>query len=150
MADAVIKVELTADEKFRNQVTATFKKYEEFIIYDMTNLTHKLLELPGLVSYYQNVFYDMQNKLDTYEYQRAQKWQEKYIYYKNDFDFSLTNTEIKQFIERDVEILELIRKIARVKLIANRAEDTIKSLREFSWTIKHLIEWQKFQAGIVN
>ena len=147
--DDAVDIETGKMSDYDKRVLHIFKKYNDFIEYDLTNIDRKLLEQPGVVSYYQNIFYSMQDKLDTYEYQKAQIWQSKYIYYKNDFDFALTNAEIKQFIERDVEIVDLVRKIARVKLIANRAEDTIKSLREFSWTMKHLIEFEKFKVGIV-
>lgn len=136
-------------KNYKKQVDAIFDKYEKFIVYDLTNINNKLLELPGIVSYYQNIFFSMQDKLDDYDYKRSAKWQEKFLYYKNEFDFALSTSEIKQFIERDVEIIDLNRKIARVKLIANRSEDTIKSLREFSWTLKHLIEYEKFKVGIV-
>jgi hypothetical protein len=132
------------------QMEQMFKKYNDFVTYDLTNIDKKLLELPLIVSHYQNIFYSMQAKLDEYDAQKAEMWQMKYLYYKNNFDFSLNNTEIKQFIDRDTEIINIIRKMNVVRLIANRCEETIKSLRDFSWTIKNLLEYEKFRAGIVS
>jgi hypothetical protein len=127
-----------------------FKKYNDFVVYDLTILDKKLLELPLIISHYQNLFYSMQAKLDEYDAQKAEMWQAKYLYYKHQFDHALSHTEIKVFIERDLEVINITRKMNIVRLIASRAEDTIKSLREFSWTLKHLLEFEKFKAGIVN
>lgn len=137
-------------ETLDQQMEKLFRKYNEFVEYNLTNIDKKLLELPLVVSHYQNLFYSMQAKLDEYDAQKAELWQAKYLYYKHQFDHALSNTEIKQFIERDLEVINIIRKMNVVRLIASRAEDTIKSLREFSWTLKHLIEYEKFKAGIVS
>jgi hypothetical protein len=141
---------MAEQQDIQAQMDVIFKKYNDFVIYDLTNIDKKLLELPLIVSHYQNVFYGMQHKLDVYEVQKAEMWQAKFLYYKHQFDFALSMSDIKQFIERDNEVLDIIRKMNVVRLIANRAEDTIKSLRDFSWTLKNLMEFEKFKAGIVN
>jgi hypothetical protein len=138
-----------AEQDITSQMDSMFKRYNDFVEYDLSNIDRKLLELPLIVSHYQNLFYNMQHKLDNYETQKAEMWQSKFLYYKNDFGHILNNTEIKQFIERDYEVLDIIRKMNVVRLIANRCEETIKSLRDFSWTIKNLIEYEKFKVGIV-
>jgi len=66
---------------------------------------------------------------------------------QNDFDFALSNTEIKQFIEKDLEILELKDKLQKVEIMLQKIEDVLKGLDNFRWTIKSLIDWENFKAG---
>ena len=141
---------MTEQQDIQALMDVIFKKYNDFVVYDLTNIDRKLLELPQIVSHYQNVFYGCQAQLDELELKKAEMWQAKFLYYKHQFDFVLSMSDIKQFIERDNEVLKIIRKMNVVRLIANRAEDTIKSLRDFSWTLKNLLEFEKFKAGIVN
>jgi hypothetical protein len=141
---------MAEQQDIQAQMDVIFKKYNDFVIYDLTNIDRKLLELPLIVSHYQNVFYGCQSQLDELELKKAEMWQAKFLYYKHQFDFALSMSDIKQFIERDNEVLVITRKMNVVRLIANRAEDTIKSLRDFSWTLKNLMEFEKFKAGIVN
>ena len=74
-------------------------------------------------------------------------WQEKYLYYKNEFNITLNNAEIKSFIEKDLEYLEKKMKLQEVTDLLEQIELVLKGLDSFQWTIKNLIDWQKFQAG---
>jgi hypothetical protein len=74
-------------------------------------------------------------------------WQEKYLYYKNEFNIVLNNAEIKQFIEKDSEYIDLKEKLVSYQNILERIEDMLKGLDSMKWTIKSLIDWEKFKAG---
>lgn len=66
---------------------------------------------------------------------------------ENVFEFVLSSTEIKQYIQGDAELskheanLELTR--VKVELI----EETIKAIRDRGFTIKNIIELRKLESG---
>ena len=125
-----------------------FDKYNEFIEFGDNELEERLFRLPALVGYYQNVFYTMQKKHTKYTYELDIIWQERYLYYKNDFNFALTNTEIKSFIGKDLEYLHKKLKLQEVTDVLNQVEIVLKGLDQMRWSIKSLIDWKKFQMGV--
>lgn len=79
-------------------------------------------------------------KLDRYKYYTGRDSE-------NVFEFVLTPTELKQFIQGDATLskhdlrLELIR--VKVELI----EETLKAVRDRGFTIKNIIELRKLESG---
>ena len=124
-----------------------FVKYNEFIEFETQQIELRLQELPSMIGYYQDIFYTLKQKHTKYQHETDCKWQEKYLYYKNDFNFTLNNAEIKSFIEKDLEYLTLKLKTQKVVDVLEQVEIVLKGLDSMSWTIKNLIEWKKFQAG---
>ena len=124
-----------------------FDKYNEFIKFEMNEIDLKLLELPSMVGLYQNIFYTLKQKHTKYQYETDSKWTERYLYYKNDFNFTLSNAEIKSFIEKDIEYLNLKLKTQKVVDVLEQVEIVLKGLDSMRWTIKSLIDWEKFKQG---
>ncbi len=124
-----------------------FDKYYEFIEFEIIQLDEKLLQLPSVIGFYQDIFFTLKQKHTKYLHDKDCRWTERYMYYKNDFNFSLTNAEIKSFIEKDLEYLELKLKVQKVTDVLEQVEIILKGLDNFRWTIQNLITWQKFQAG---
>jgi hypothetical protein len=85
-----------------------------------------------------------------YSFDLDRQWQEKYLYYKNEFNITLNNTEIKSFIDKDLEYLEIKQKLKEVTDLLEQIESVIKGLDSMRWTIKSIIDWQKFQAVSYN
>ena len=129
------------------QTEKIFDKYNEFIKFSVPDIEEKLHFLPSMIGYYQNVFYTLRQKHTRYNHQLDSTWQEKYLYYKNDFNFSLTNAEIKSFIEKDLEYLEAKFKLRKVTDLLEQVEMVLKGLDNFRWTIHDLIAWEQFQQG---
>ena len=136
-------------DELLNKAMEKFAKYDEFVQFDETQIEERLLELPKTINYYQNMFYSLSDKYSALENEMESHWQDLFVYYKNGYDITLSNSEIKMFIERDAKVLDYKRRMSRIKILADKAEDVVKSLREMSWTLKHIIEYKKFKAGIV-
>jgi len=124
-----------------------FEKYNEFIIFELKDIDRKLIEINGVVGYYQSAFFTLKKKFDLYSIKLDRKWQEKYLYYKNEFNFNLNNTEIKQFIEKDAEYLDLKESLQKVKTLVEQVELTLKGLDSMGWQLKTLVDWEKFKQG---
>jgi hypothetical protein len=100
-----------------------------------------------VLGYYQSLFYNIKTKYTRAQFKLDRAWQEKYLYYKNEFNIVLNNAEIKQFIEKDSEYIDLKEKLVSYQNILERIEDMLKGLDSMKWTIKSLIDWEKFKAG---
>ena len=124
-----------------------FDKYYEFIEFETSQIDERLFKLPSIIGHYQNIFYALKQKHTKYQHETDSKWTEKYLYYKNDFDFTLTNAEIKAFIEKDIEYLDLKLKVQKVVDVLEQVEIVLKGLDNFRWTIHDLISWLKFQQA---
>jgi len=128
-----------------------FDRYFKFMEnLQVSDIDEKLLELPAQTGFYQNIYFELKNKYQQYDISIERKWMEKYLYYKNEFEFTLTNTEIKQFIEKDLEVLDLKDKLANVEIMLQKTESVLKGLDNFRWTLKSLIDWEQFKAGKFN
>lgn len=125
-----------------------FERYFNFVNnFQVSDIDRKLVELPGMTGHYQNIYFELKNKYQQYDMAIDRKWTEKYLYYKNEFEFTLSNTEIKQFIEKDLEMLDLKDKLQKVELMLQKSEDVLKGLDNFRWSIKSLVDWENFKAG---
>ena len=127
-----------------------FDKYNVFISYEENQIEERLHRIPEMIGYYQNLFYTLQTKHTKYRFELDRTWQEKYLYYKNDFNFTLSNSEIKIFIDKDLEYMNLKQKLQEVTDTLNQTEIVLKGLKDMSWSLKTLIDWKKFQMGVFN
>ncbi len=124
-----------------------FVKYNEFIDFELKEVDRKLLELTGVIGYYQSAYFTLKKKFDLYSIKLDRMWTEKYLYYKNEYNISLNNTEIKQFIEKDLEYLDQKEKLQVVKTLVEQVEMTLKGLDSMGWQLKTVVEWEKFKQG---
>jgi len=125
-----------------------FQKYNEFIKFEMHEIQDRLLRHTEILGFYQSAFFTLKQKHTKYSFELDKNWQEKFLYYKNDFKISLNNTEIKGFIEKDLEFLEKKKKLQEVTDLLEQIELTLKGLDSMKWTLKSLIDWEKFRAGL--
>ena len=129
------------------QIDPIFDKYYQFIEFETSEIDERLTQLPSIIGFYQDAFYTLKQKHTKYQYEKDSKWQERYLYYKNEFNFTLTNNEIKSFIEKDIEYLDLKLKVQKVIDVLEQIEAILKSLDNLRWTIHDLISWEKFKQG---
>jgi hypothetical protein len=123
------------------------KKYFDFIEFEISDISERLNKLPSVVGYYQSIYFNLKPKHSKYSLEMDRKWKELYLYYKNEFNIVLNNNEIKQFIEKDLDYLDIKEKLKNVEDIMGSLEEIIKGLDNFRWTIKSLIDWEQFKAG---
>lgn len=126
-----------------------FDKYNEFIKFETKDIDDRLHRHTEILGYYQSIFYTIKQKHTKYSFELDRKWQEKYLYYKNDFNITLNNTEIKAFIEKDLEYLDIKKKLQEVTDLLEQTEIVLKGLDSMRWTLKSIIDWHKFQAGVL-
>jgi len=115
----------------------------------ITNLSNKLIQLPYIIIKFQKKIFLLRKKIKDTSLEIDKIYQKKYLYYKNDFNFTLKDSEIKNFIERDVDILEKRKDLDKVEVAYENLMDIIKSLDNVRWTIKSIIDNEKFKAGII-
>ena len=127
--------------------TKLFDKYNEFIKFEIHEIDDRLQKHTEMLGFYQSAYFTIKQKHTKYSFDLDRSWQEKYLYYKNEFNITLNNAEIKSFIEKDLEYLEKKMKLQEVTDLLEQIELVLKGLDSFQWTIKNLIDWQKFQAG---
>ena len=127
-----------------------FEKYNEFIKFDTKDIDDRLRKHTEVLGYYQSAFYTIKQKHTKYGFELDRAWQEKYLYYKNEFNITLNNNEIKGFIEKDLEYLDIKQKLQEVTDLLDQIEITLKGLDSMRWTIKSIIDWEKFRGGQYN
>ena len=76
-------------------------------------------------------------------------WYERFMYYKNDFPVKLSSNEIKDLLERDIELKNLKKQIKKLQVEIDIIEKEIKNLDSLRWDIKNFIEWEKLTSGII-
>ena len=124
-----------------------FDRYNEFIEFDIPQISERLIKLPAMLGHYQGIYFEVRKRHNKSLIDMDKKWQEKYRYYKIEYSISLNNNEIKTFIERDLEYIDLKERERNLDNVLNRVEQCLKSLDSMSWTLKNLVEWEKFKAG---
>ena len=71
------------NSKSLNNINNIFEKYFNFINnFSVSNIDKKLIELPTIIGYYQNIYFSLKDKLQKYDMEIQRKWMEKYLYYK--------------------------------------------------------------------
>lgn len=124
-----------------------FQKYKEFIEFEIKDISQRLHELPSVIGYYQSAYFALKSKHTKYSIELDRMWQARYMYYKNEFNIVLNNSEIKSFIEKDLEYLDVKDKLLKVHVTMENIESIIDALNNMRWTIKSLIDWEMFKAG---
>ncbi len=124
-----------------------FEKYYDFIKFDTTDIADRLRKHTEILGFYQSMYYNIKKKHTTYSFELDNKWQERFLYYKNDFNYTLNNAEIKSFIEKDYEYLMIKKKLQEVTDLLEQIEIVLKGLDSMRWTLKSIIDWEKFKAG---
>lgn len=122
-------------------------EYEEDIKYDLPNLVRYLMLLPSIISKYQNLWFHIKNKMDILQKEYNDTWISRFMYYKHDFDITLTNSEIKAFLEKDTNMNNIKSKIDFLSSKLTLVEKWLKNFDGMRFDLKLIVEWEKFKAG---
>ena len=109
------------------------------------NLDEKLKEIGKLYSIVLKKYKETLYALNKKEIELSNAWAERYSYYKCDFDFQLTNAEIKNFIDNDIETSELRLEVKNLKADCEVLEKHLKNIESLRWDIKTLVEYMKLE-----
>lgn len=120
-------------------------KIQKLMDINPNNLDTKLKEIGKLYSIVLKKYKETLYLLNKKEIELSNAWAERYSYYKCDFDFQLTNAEIKNFIDNDVETSELRLEVKNLKTDAEVLEKHLKNIESLRWDIKTLVEYMKLE-----
>ena len=109
------------------------------------NLDQKLKEIGKLYAIVLKKYKETLYALNKKEIELSNAWVERYSYYKCDYDFQLTNAEIKNFIDNDIETSQLRLEIKNLKTDTEVLEKHLKNIESLRWDIKTLVEYMKLE-----
>ena len=118
-------------------------KIERLMDFNPNNLDQKLKEIGKLYAIVLKKYKETLYALNKKEVELSNVWAERYSYYKCDYDFQLTNAEIKNFIDNDIETSQLRLEIKNLKTDTEVLEKHLKNIESLRWDIKTLVEYLK-------
>ena len=118
-------------------------KIERLMDFNPNNLDQKLKEIGKLYAIVLKKYKETLYALNKKEVELSNAWTERYSYYKCDYDFQLTNAEIKNFIDNDIETSQLRLEIKNLKTDTEVLEKHLKNIESLRWDIKTLVEYLK-------
>lgn len=118
-------------------------KIERLMDINQNNLDQKLKEIGKLYAIVLKKYKESLYALNKKEIELSNVWAERYSYYKCDYDFQLTNAEIKNFIDNDIETSQLRLEIKNLKTDCEVLEKHLKNIESLRWDIKTLVEYLK-------
>lgn len=113
------------------------------------NVSEVLAKLPKLYSGCLNKWYQLAKELDSLEIQLNNRRNERYTYYKLDFEIDLSTAEIKTFLDGDNDLNEIRSKILVIKRKVDIIEKMMGMINDTRWSIKSFIDWEKFKNGVI-
>ena len=129
---------------------------------DSTELGIESLKIPQIHSKYLTILADVKLLLTKHQNDLAvlklRKWkiytgkaskEELESWGEEPSDLTLLKSDVEQFVEADVKVIELKSKLAVTEVKLKMVEEFIKSLNNRNFMIKSAIEWQKMMNGIV-
>ena len=118
-------------------------KIERLMDFNQNNLDQKLKEIGKLYAIVLKKYKETLYALNKKEIELCNAWAERYSYYKCDYDFQLTNAEIKNFIDNDIETSQLRLEIKNLKTDTEVLEKHLKNIESLRWDIKTIVEYLK-------
>ena len=118
-------------------------KIERLMDFNPNNLDQKLKEIGKLYAIVLKKYKETLYALNKKEIELSNVWAERYSYFKCDCDFQLTNAEIKNFIDNDIETSQLRLEIKNLKTDTEVLEKHLKNIESLRWDIKTLVEYLK-------
>lgn len=118
-------------------------KIQNLMDINPSNLDSKLKEIGKLYCIVLKKYKETLYLLNKKEIELSNAWAERFSYYKCDYDFQLTNSEIKNFIDNDIETSELRLEVKNLKTDAEVLEKHLKNIESLRWDIKTLVEYMK-------
>lgn len=120
-------------------------KIESLLQINTNNLDSKLKEIGKLYAIVLKKYKESLYALNKKEIELSNAWAERYSYYKCDYDFQLTNAEIKNFIDNDIETSELRLEVKNLKADCEVLEKHLKNIESLRWDIKTLVDYMKLE-----
>lgn len=118
-------------------------KIQKLMDINPNNLDQKLKEIGKLYAIVLKKYKETLYALNKKEIELSNAWAERYSFFKCDYDFKLTNAEIKNFIDNDIETSQLRLEIKNLKTDCEVLEKHLKNIESLRWDIKTIVEYLK-------
>jgi len=125
------------------------EQYEEDIKWEFNDIPVFMSTISLKIAKYQKIWMELRNKHDKVEKEYNDLWIKRFMWYKQEFDITLSNSEIKVFLEKDQELNELRLKQKKLLVILEWLEKAMKNLDSIRWDCKTALEYHKFVNGII-
>ena len=80
------------------------EQYEEDIKWEFNDIPVFMSTISLKIAKYQKLWMELRNKHDKIEKEYNDLWITRFMWYKQEFDITLSNSEIKVFLEKDKEL----------------------------------------------
>lgn len=124
------------------------ERYRAFLQWDGNNVQERMFSIANEYAYFQTLYFHTSKNMTDIEKEIDSLWQGKFKFYKHEMDDKLSNTEIKGFIDKDLEILSLRGKLSNHKTYLTFFEECMKNLNNMRWDIKAYLEYIKLRSGV--
>ena len=126
---------------------------------DKTNLTHESTRTPYIYSKYLKLYtnYGLRYKQVEKEYDLLyrERWEyyngkaSEEVYKEEPFDLKIIRGDLPIYLKADEKLSKLEEKKEYFLSCVNYLERILKIIDNRNWSIRNMIEWEKFKNGIV-
>jgi len=124
------------------------QRYRDFVDWNKDNIEERITRTAGEYAYYQTLYIQVSKKKNELEQKLDEMWHGKWKYYKYEFDVALDKSEIKGFIDKDIDMIKLRGQISNHESYENFFKECMKNIDQLRWDMKHYIQYKQFMAGI--
>ena len=124
---------------------------------DKSNLTSSSIDTPLMVNKYYNILIEEARIYKILEGKLSQLYKEKYDYYlsladpsvyiKKPWNRKVLKSDVDMYINSDQDYIDMHNKIETQKFKVKYLEEIIKQFNQRTYTIKNILENEKFRAG---
>jgi len=133
--------QLLDDKDFREKVAKDVKIEKSNLELELLTHSDMMQKYITLLTRYSRQLAQAQNKLD-------EKYKEKYEHYRFEYDKVLDNArEVGVYIKGDADYIKEKEKVDDLTSNVNFLQRTIDNLNQKSWSMKNLIELNRFLKG---
>ena len=129
------------------------KHYLEDIKIDEATIEKKVINIPIMISKYQNYYYKTLEKITTLYDLKEKTYHDILIEYKSGqsdlSNYTFSSTELKRMLESSLVYREIELKLHKAENELKLVEEYMKSIKDISWGIKSYIDYKKLQQGII-
>ena len=127
-------------EELNEEIKEDFSLSEQY-------LEEKLRQIPNVHNKYMRLYIKEKQKLNSLQSELRLLHREKYYWYKNDFEFTLTASQLEWHVSQDEEYNKKFFLCQRQEDLVDYLKDTVKKASQLSFDVKNLIEYKKLTMG---
>lgn len=129
--------ELTLQEKANKLIKEEYPK-------DIRMKPEMVLEVPFVVEKYLSIQFKLMESLNIIEHKYETTLGNRFKYYKEEKDFQLNASEIKNYLLCDVELSKLSKTKKTIEMLLKQITEIISELRNLHWIFKTSLEYNKY------